>query len=77
MMLEKGLKTHTRSAWLIAEGVTHSLAGQLQYERSNVLELLIIQKDLTSMAGLKQKRNQWLFYPLDHTQKHSQKYPHF
>lgn len=28
------------------------------------------QRGLTTPAALKQKRNQWLFYPMDHTQKH-------
>lgn len=53
-------------AGLIAVGVTHSLTGQLLYKHGNVLKLLIRQKDLTTPAGLKQKRNQWLFYPTGH-----------
>lgn len=63
MRLLQGWHTCAQPHWLIAEGVTHSLAGQLQYEHGNVLELLIRQKDLTALAGLKQKKKSMVILP--------------
>ena len=48
-------RTHTYAANQ-TNRVTHSLAGKLLYERRNVLKLLIRRKDLTTPAGLKQKK---------------------